>query len=123
MYIEQNDDIETTDIWISDTKYIPTTEYRQKFIKITSLGLITSGDYEDIQNNTYIFRFYYFLSGLNWTKITLFFGVWWLLWLFLVCLGLMGVGFKLVGGKDAAKMFEIVDNPISGLMIGILTTV
>ena len=123
MYIEQNDDIETTDIWISDTKYIPTTEYRQKFIKITSLGLITSGDYEDIQNNTYIFRFYYFLSGLNWMKITLFFGVWWLLWLFLVCLGLMGVGFKLVGGKDAAKMFEIVDNPISGLMIGILTTV
>lgn len=56
-------------------------------------------------------------------KISLFVGVWFLLWLFLVCLGLMGNGFKLLGGKDAAKMFDVVDNPISALMIGILSTV
>ena len=128
-YIEQNneDDIidenNTLDIWMKDTKYVPSDEYRQKFIKYTSFGLITTGNYEDVGNNTKVFRFYYFLSGLQWMKISLFFGVWGLLWLFLVCLGLMGVGFKLVGGKDAAKMFDIVDNPISGLMVGILTTV
>lgn len=131
MYIEETNDHEddinnennTLDIWMKNTKYIPSDEYRQKFIKYTSFGLITTGNYEDVENNTKVFRFYYFLSGLQWMKISLFFGVWGLLWLFLVCLGLMGVGFKLVGGKDAAKMFDIVDNPISGLMVGILTTV
>ena len=35
----------------------------------------------------------------------------------------MGTGFKLLGGKDSAKMFDVADNPISGLMIGILATV
>jgi sodium-dependent phosphate cotransporter len=35
----------------------------------------------------------------------------------------MGTGFKLLGGKDSAKMFDVVDNPISALMIGILATV
>ena len=55
--------------------------------------------------------------------MALFFGVWYLIWLFLECLGLMGTGFKLLGGKDSAKLFDVVDNPISGLMIGILSTV
>merc|ERR1719238_2713095 len=35
----------------------------------------------------------------------------------------MGSGFKLLGGKSSAKMFDFVNNPISGLMIGILATV
>ena len=35
----------------------------------------------------------------------------------------MGNGFKLLGMKDSSKMFDIVDNPISALMIGILVTV
>ena len=48
---------------------------------------------------------------------------WFLIWLFLECLGLMGTGFKLLGGKDSAKLFDVVDNPISGLMVGILATV
>ena len=56
-------------------------------------------------------------------KVVIFFFVWYLMWLFLVCLGLMGTGFKLLGGKDSAKMFDVVDNPISGVMIGILATV
>ena len=46
-----------------------------------------------------------------------------LVWIFLVMLSLMGNGFKLLGMKDSSKMFDIVDNPISALMIGILVTV
>ncbi len=45
------------------------------------------------------------------------------LWVFLLTLGVMGTGFKLLGGKDSAKMFDVADNPISALMIGILATV
>ena len=45
------------------------------------------------------------------------------IWVFLLVLSLMGDGFKLLGGRDSAKMFDIADNPISALMIGILATV
>jgi sodium-dependent phosphate cotransporter len=45
------------------------------------------------------------------------------IWVFLLVLSIMGTGFKLLGGKDSAKMFDVVDNPISGVMIGILATV
>lgn len=121
--VNHDSDNNVVDVWINDTTYIPSDEYRQKFIKYVSLGFITTGNYDDISENTKSFRFFYFLSSLHWMKIVLFFFVFGLLWLFLVCLGLMGTGFKLVGGKDAAKMFDIVDNPISSLMVGILTTV
>lgn len=125
IYNDENNanDTNNIDIWIKHEEYSPTIEFRKQFIKYSSFGLITTGNYENIKSNTRAFRVFYFLSGLQWVKILLFVGVWGLLWLFLVCLGLMGVGFKLVGGKDAAKMFDIVDNPISGLMVGILATV
>ena len=58
-----------------------------------------------------------------WKKLVLLFVVFFCLWVFLLTLSLMGTGFKLLGGKDSAKMFDVVDNPISGLMIGILATV
>ena len=58
-----------------------------------------------------------------WKKVALFFLVMYCLWVFLLTLSLMGSGFKLLGGKDSAKMFDFVDNPVSGLMIGILATV
>jgi sodium-dependent phosphate cotransporter len=32
----------------------------------------------------------------------------------------LGVGFTLLGGKDSARMFDVADNPISALMIGVL---
>jgi hypothetical protein len=32
-------------------------------------------------------------------------------------------GFKLLGGRDSARMFDVADNPISALMIGVLATV
>ena len=58
-----------------------------------------------------------------WKKCVLLFVVFFCLWVFLLTLSVMGTGFKLLGGKDSAKMFDVVDNPISGLMIGILATV
>ena len=45
------------------------------------------------------------------------------IWTFLLVLNIMGTGFKLLGGKSSAKMFDVVDNPISALMVGILATV
>ena len=59
----------------------------------------------------------------NAKNTTLFCGAWFLIWCFLIMLSLMGNGFKLLGMKDSSKMFDIVDNPISALMIGILVTV
>jgi sodium-dependent phosphate cotransporter len=58
-----------------------------------------------------------------WKKLVLLFVVFFCLWVFLLTLSLMGTGFKLLGGKDSAAMFDVADNPISGLMIGILATV
>ena len=45
------------------------------------------------------------------------------LYLFLVGLQLMGDSFKCLGGKGAGAMFSAVDNPIAGLMTGVLGTV
>ena len=59
----------------------------------------------------------------NFINITLFCSSWFLIWCFLIMLSLMGNGFKLLGMRDSSKMFDIVDNPISALMIGILVTV
>lgn len=45
------------------------------------------------------------------------------LYAFLFGLDLMGVAFKALGGKGAGMLFSITDNPIAGLMVGILATV
>ena len=45
------------------------------------------------------------------------------IWVFLLALSIMGTGFKLLGGKSSAKMFDVADNPISALLIGVLATV
>lgn len=59
----------------------------------------------------------------NFKNFSFFCGAWFLIWVFLIMLSLMGNGFKLLGMKDSSKMFDIVDNPVSALMIGILVTV
>lgn len=46
-----------------------------------------------------------------------------LLYFFLVALDLMGGSFKVLGGKDAATMFDGISNPVTGLMVGIFATV
>jgi len=115
-------DAEALAQWTMPLPYNPSPGYRAKFIKYTSLGMV-SGDVNDPESATSAFKAFYWLSGINWLKVSIFFMVWILIWIFLVCLGLMGTGFKLLGGKDSAKMFDVVDNPISGVMIGILATV
>ena len=42
---------------------------------------------------------------------------------FLFALALMGDSFKVLGGRTAGDLFKNIDNPIAGLMIGILATV
>lgn len=42
---------------------------------------------------------------------------------FIFSLGLMGDGFKIIGGKTAGTLFQNVGNPIAGLMVGLLSTV
>merc|ERR1712230_194301 len=56
-------------------------------------------------------------------KAALTLAVFFCIWVFLLSLSLMGTGFKLLGGKDSAKMFDVADNPISALLIGVLATV
>jgi len=61
---------------------------------------------------------------LSWPQIILLvLGALLALYVFLVGLTLMGDAFKVLGGKDAGRLFDIADNPIAGLMIGILSTV
>lgn len=56
-------------------------------------------------------------------KIT---GVLLMLYLFICSLSFLATGFRLVAGKQAGKVFgesEIFNNPVSGLMVGVLVTV
>ena len=49
-----------------------------------------------------------------------------LLYLFICSLDLMGSAFKLLGGKEAGRVFsqnKIISNPVAGLMVGVLVTV
>lgn len=46
-----------------------------------------------------------------------------LLYIFLFALELMSTSFKLLGGRSAGHAFKLVDNPITGLTVGIFATV
>eukprot|EP01043_Picozoa_sp_COSAG02_P021219 COSAG02_NODE_1073_length_14776_cov_6.711930_12_plen_596_part_00 len=53
-------------------------------------------------------------------------GVLLMLYLFICSLSFLATGFRLVAGKQAGKVFgesEIFNNPVSGLMVGVLVTV
>ena len=93
-------------------------EFRSKFIRTASFGAL-----DTIFDKGPVRDALYWLSGVNWTKVALFWFVIYCIWVFLLVLSDHGTGFKLLGGKDSAKMFDVVDNPISGVMIGILATV
>ena len=45
------------------------------------------------------------------------------LFFFLVALAVMGDGFKAVGGKQSGELFNSINDPIAGLMVGVLATV
>ena len=94
-----------------------TPEFRDKFIKTASFGSLSADSTGPVRDALY------FLSGVNYFKMFLVLFVFFNIWVFLLVLSIMGTGFKLLGGKDSARMFDVVDNPISGVMIGILATV
>jgi solute carrier family 34 (sodium-dependent phosphate cotransporter) len=77
----------------------------------------------DPNNDTCMKKVLYRLSKVNWKKVAVGATVPGTLWLFLLDLKLLGSGFKLLGGKDSAKMFDVVSNPFSALMVGTLATV
>tara|TARA_Y100001970_G_scaffold294296_1_gene450014 strand:+ start:7007 stop:8383 length:1377 start_codon:yes stop_codon:yes gene_type:complete len=93
-----------------------------KSLKIYDLENVDLDD-DKIVNCTLQKKLVALFTKENSTNISLFFSAWFLIWCFLIMLSLMGNGFKLLGMKDSSKMFDIVDNPISALMIGILVTV
>ena len=103
--------------WTEPSADVRTPEYRARWVQSVSFGAVKAED-------TGVARdFLYFLSGVNWTNVALFWWVMYCIWVFLLVLGIMGTGFKLLGGKDSSKMFDIADNPISAMMIGVLATV
>eukprot|EP00854_Cymbomonas_tetramitiformis_P022587 gene22587-27263_t len=118
----QDEDKKALENWEQGDEYNPTPEFRENFIKVFSCGL-AKGDVNNPEAAGPAFKALFWLSGVNWFKVGSVIFVFYLIYLFLVMLALMGTGFKLLGGKDSAKMFDVVDNPISGLMIGVLATV
>ena len=72
----------------------------------------TNTDEEEIDQYTYFMTLFINLIGI--------FGS---LYGFLFALALMGDSFKVLGGRTAGDLFKNIDNPIAGLMIGILATV
>jgi len=101
--------------WTQPDSSGPSEAFRRNFVWFFTCGTRT----ESTGENDLIYK----LSGIDWMKFLGVLFVVWTIWLFLVCLGVMGTGFKLLGGKDSAKMFDVVSNPFSGLMVGILATV
>jgi sodium-dependent phosphate cotransporter len=51
------------------------------------------------------------------------FGAFLFLYIFLVGLTIMGDAFKVLGGRGAGSMFTAVENPVAGVMTGVLATV
>lgn len=61
---------------------------------------------------------------MSWRKVVVsVLGLLTALYVFLLGLALLGDAFKCLGGRGAGKIFSAVDNPIAGLMTGILSTV
>ena len=103
--------------WTEPEDDVVSPEFRSKFIRTASFGALDTMDKGPVRDVLY------WLSGVNWIKFALFWFVMYCIWVFLLVLAVMGTGFSLLGGKDSAKMFDVVDNPISGVMIGILSSV
>ena len=75
-------------------------------------GQTKTEEEEEINQYTYFMTLFINLIGI--------FGS---LYGFLFALALMGDSFKVLGGRTAGDLFKNIDNPIPGLMIGILPTV
>lgn len=105
------------EMWTQPAQDNKTPAFRARFVKALSCGTVS------VESTGVVRDVLHFLSGVNYFKIFLVVFVFFNIWVFLLVLSLMGTGFMLLGGKDSARMFDVVDNPISGVMIGILATV
>ena len=81
----------------------------------------------DEENNTYIVENDQqgkFAAENPWIfRLIVFIGLLGALYLFLVGLAILGDSFKALSGCEAGTLFDFADNPIAGLMIGVLSTV
>ena len=84
----------------------------QSNIEVIEHNAETKIDEEEVDQYTYFMTIFINLIGI--------FGS---LYGFLFALALMGDSFKVLGGRTAGDLFKNIDNPIAGLMIGILATV
>ena len=84
----------------------------QSNIEVIEHKAETKTDEEEVDRCTYFMTLFINLIGI--------FGS---LYGFLFALALMGDSFKVLGGRTAGDLFKNIDNPIAGLMIGILATV
>ena len=84
----------------------------QSNIEVIEHDAETKIDEEEVDQYTYFMTLFINLIGI--------FGS---LYGFLFALALMGDSFKVLGGRTAGDLFKNIDNPIAGLMIGILATV
>ena len=107
---------------LSNNNALVTIEIPAKILNKTNYES-TSETNNKLINYTIKDKFISLFTKKNTKNTILFFGAWFLIWSFLIMLSLMGNGFKLLGMKDSSKMFDIIDNPFSALMIGILVTV
>jgi solute carrier family 34 (sodium-dependent phosphate cotransporter) len=105
------------DEWLEENQESISQEQREDFIRKFSCGRV------DPKSNSCVKKILYRFSGVNWKKVAISATVPATVWFFILNLKLLGSGFKLLGGKDSANMFDVVDNPFSGLMVGILATV
>lgn len=55
-------------------------------------------------------------QALKWASVVA------LIWGLLIAVGMIGSGFKLASGDQAAKLFELASNPFAGLVIGTVAT-
>ncbi len=101
--------------WLVDAPYNPSKEWRELFVQRWSCGL--SRSYPRVH------EFFWDLSGWHWKRKFVTAAVPALLWGFFLSLKVLGTGFKLLGGKDSAKMFDVADNPFAGVCLGILATI
>ena len=111
------DDQVAGEFWEQERPYDPSPEFRAGFIKTFSCCMITE------PSDSGAYKFFYFLSGVDYLRIFMIFFAFFSIYIFLNALDMLGIGFKLLGGKDSARMFDVSKNPISHLMIGILATV
>ena len=75
------------------------------------------------QIKSIFYRFFIKIINFLLTLFINLIGIFGSLYGFLFALALMGDSFKVLGGRTAGNLFKNVDNPIAGLMIGILATV